>query len=257
MWVLLDEPRQLAEVRFESLDVVRRIALPEQPADFDLSLEQPRAIVSFGETGQVGAADLESNRVKRVDCGSAIGIARFRKDGRQWIAAHRDRRISFFDTESSKLVVRVPLAMRPDHFCFKENGGELFITGEGSDGVAIVFPYWTEVAETMLAGSGPASMTASPVVKDTPELLFVTNPQAGQLTIIHIESRKLVASLQMGAEPASVVITPDNQYILVLNQRSGDMAVLTQSAARRAKFPTLLTMVPVGSKPVSAVVQAV
>lgn len=257
IWVLLDEPRQLVEVSFGQLEVARRIPLPEQPVSFDVSLEQPRAVVSFGAAALVGAVDLDSGSLTRVDCGAVSGLVRFRKDGRQWIVAHRDPRISFFDTVSSKLVVRVPLAMRPDHFCFKDNGGELFVTGEGSDGVAIVFPYWTEVAETILAGSGPAAMAASPITKDTPELLFVTNPKAGQLSIIHIESRKLVASLQMGAEPSHVVITPDNQYILVLNQQSGDMAVLTQSAARRAKFPTLLTMVPVGSKPVSAVVQAV
>jgi len=257
IWVLLDEPRQLVEVSFGQLEVARRIALPEQPVSFDVSLEQPRAVVSFGEAAQVGAVDLDSGALAQVDCGSAAGLVRFRKDGRHWIVAHRDPRISFFDAASSKLVVRVPLAMRPDHFCFKDNGGELFVTGEGSDGVAIVFPYWTEVAETILAGSGPAEMAASPITIDTPELLFVTNPKAGQLSIIHIETRKLVASLQMGAQPSHVVITPDNQYILVLNQQSGDMAVLTQSAARRAKFPTLLTMVPVGSKPVSAVVQAV
>ncbi|MBL8179070.1 MAG: hypothetical protein JNK48_30625 [Bryobacterales bacterium] len=257
IWVLLDEPRQLVEVTFGQLEVARRIALPEQPVSFDVSIEQPRAVVSFGEVAQVAAIDLEAGRLARVDCGSPLGLVRFRKDGRQWITAHRDPRISFYDTASSKLVVRLPLAMRPDHFCFKDNGGELFVTGEGSDGVAIVFPYWTEVAETILAGSGPAEMAASPINKATPELLFVTNPKAGQLSIIHIETRKLVASLQMGAEPSQVVITPDNQYILVLNQRSGDMAVLTQSAARRAKYPTLLTMVPVGSKPVSAVVQAV
>lgn len=257
IWVLLDEPRQLVEVTFQQLEVARRIALPETPICFDVSTELPRAVVSFGDAGQVGAADLEANKLWRVDCGSAVGLVRFRKDGRQWIVGHGDRRISFFDTQSSKLVVRLPLAMRPDYFCFKENGGELFVTGEGSDGVAIVYPYWTEVAETILAGSGPAEMAASPVAKDTPELLFVTNPKAGQLSIIHIESRKLAASLQMGAEPSYVAITPDNQYILVLNKQSGDMAVLTQSAVRRAKFPTLLTMVPVGSKPVSAVVQAV
>lgn len=257
MWALLDEPRQLVEVTFAQLEVARRIALPEHPVSFDVSLEQPRAVVSFGDAAQVGAVDCERGLLTRVDCGSPTGLVRFRKDGRQWIVAHRDPRISFFDTASSKLVVRVPLAMRPDHFCFKDNGGELFVTGEGSDGVAIVFPYWTEVAETVLAGSGPAAMAASPITKDTPELLFVTNPKAGQLSIIHIETRKLVASLQMGAEPSHVAISPDNQFILVLNQQSGDMAVLTQSAVRRAKFPTLLTMVPVGSKPVSAVVQAV
>lgn len=60
----------------------------------------------------------------------------------------------------------------------------------------------------------------------------------------------------MGGEPGFIAITPDEQYALVLNRRSGDMAVIRIAAIRatRTKSAWLFTMIPVGSRPVSAVV---
>ncbi len=260
LWCLLRNPKQLVEFRLDSFEVTRRISLPAEPRDFDLSPAQPLAAVSFLDSPEATTVSLESGEIRKVTAGSAINLVRFRGDGRQWVAAHADKPLlSLFDTASGRLVVRLPLAMRPENVCFNADGGQLFVTGEGMDAVAIVFPYSTEVAETVLAGRAPGPMASSPGIAGEPEYLFVTNPRSGQVTIIDIETRKAVATAQVGAEPSHVVITPDNQFALVLNRGSGDMAVIRiQSAARRTRFPAaLFTMIPVGSRPVSAVVQAV
>lgn len=260
LWAVSKEARQLVEVKLDSFEVGRRISIPGEPTDFDLSRERPLALISLGASGTAALLNLENGKSEIVECGSPIGMARFRLDGRQWITGHQEKRLlSIFDTLSGKVVVRLPLAMRPDHFCFKSDGGQLFVTGEGLDGVAVVFPYSTEVSETVLAGRSPGEMCVSPMLQDSPEFLFVTNPQSGHVTIINIETRKVLAVTQVGSEPMHVTVTPDNQYALVLNQRSGDMAVITfQLSARRTKSPAaLFTMIPVGSKPVSAVVQRI
>ncbi|HUQ91567.1 MAG TPA: hypothetical protein VM120_07785 [Bryobacteraceae bacterium] len=260
IWALMRDAKQLVELPLDTLRPARRIALPQLASGFDLSLEQPRAMVSFGPAGAAGVVDLQSGKVRMTDCGSPIGTAIFRKDGLQCIAPHRDKKLlTVLDTVSGRVVVRLPLAMRPDHLCYNSNKGQLFVTGQGSDAVAIVFPYRTEVAETVLSGSSPAAMAASPLSLDSPEFLFVTNPRSNQVTILDIENRKVVAVAQVGAEPSHVTITPNNQYALVLNQRSGDMAVIRiEATAKRSRFPAaLFTMIPVGSKPVTAVVQAV
>jgi DNA-binding beta-propeller fold protein YncE len=63
----------------------------------------------------------------------------------------------------------------------------------------------------------------------------------------------------VGSEPSSVTITPDDRYALVLNRRSGTMAVIRLASVvpRRAREAPLFTTVPVGSKPVSLAVLAV
>ena len=79
------------------------------------------------------------------------------------------------------------------------------------------------------------------------------------MTILNIETQRVIAVATVGREPCHITITPDGQYALVLNRASGDMAVIRIAAitgTRRRPAP-LFTMIPVGSKPVSAVVRAV
>jgi hypothetical protein len=54
-------------------------------------------------------------------------------------------------------------------------------------------------------------------------------------------------------------VTPNAEYALVLNRRSGDMAVLhiPTISRGRARSAPLFTMIPVGSQPVSAVIRGV
>lgn len=258
IWVLGRDPWELIEAGLDKLEARKRIPLPYPVLDFDLSFERPEAVVSFTGQNRVGVVDLASGRLRMTDIGAPVRRVRFRKDGRQWIAAHeRDKLLTIADTASSQIVVRLPLAMIPEHLCFKDDGGELYVTGSGSDALAIVFPYSTEVAETILAGHNPGAMAYLSKTRESTGVLFVTNPKSRQLTVFNIEDRKVAAVVQVGSEPSQVVITPDNTFALVLNRDSGDMAILTRSVARKRAFPaTLLTVLPVGSRPVDAVVQA-
>ena len=61
-----------------------------------------------------------------------------------------------------------------------------------------------------------------------------------------------------GAEPGPIVVTPDEQYALVLNQGSGDIGVIRIASIkqRRAQRTPLFTMIPVGGIPVAALVRS-
>jgi DNA-binding beta-propeller fold protein YncE len=77
------------------------------------------------------------------------------------------------------------------------------------------------------------------------------------VSILNIARRKVVAVATVGSEPSHIEITPRDQYALVLNRRSGDMAVIRTAniEPNRRKSAALFTMIPVGSKPVSAAVK--
>jgi YVTN family beta-propeller protein len=96
----------------------------------------------------------------------------------------------------------------------------------------------------------------------SPGYLFVANPKSAGVSILDIETSNVVAVTPVGTEPSCIVITPGDQYALVLNQASGDMAVIpipnvTRADQRRWKKGPLFTLIPVGSKPVSAAVVAI
>ena len=123
------------------------------------------------------------------------------------------REIVALDCESGRLLVRLPLPIYPSRFCFNADG-EHVRNGIGRRCVAIVSPFQNEVDQTILAGRTPYAMA----VLERQNLLFVTNPESGDLTILDIETRHVSASVHVGENPGEVLITPDGEYALVLDQ---------------------------------------
>ncbi len=258
LWVLATQPRQLVRISLDQFRIDARFALPAEPVDFDLSANGELGAVSFGESGAVGVVDLRRRTCSWIGFGKKLSLVRFRSDSRQLLVGNADdRAVSVLEAPSGRLVVNLPLAVRPDNFCFGAGQGQLFVTGDGMDSVAIVYPYLTEVAETVLAGKAPGAMAEA--AGEDANYLLVANPQSNELTIIDIDTHRVVAVVAVGQEPGYVAVTPDRQYALVLNRTSGDMAIIRIAAiaAKRSKSAPLFTMIPVGSKPVSAVVRGV
>jgi YVTN family beta-propeller protein len=241
------------------------LPLADDPADFDISPDGRTAAISSGAGCSITFADLASRRCfSPLRTTGQIGLVRFQpfhradraqSDSQQLIAANVSQRmLSIFDVPRRRLIVNLPLAVRPDHLCFNADGGQVFVTGEGMDAVVVVYPYYTpQIGQTVLAGHSPGAMAASA----SPGYLFVANPKSADVSILDIETSKVVAVTPVGTEPSCIAITPDDQYALVLNQTSGDMAVIRIKNVSRAahwKKGPLFMMIPIGSKPVSAAI---
>jgi DNA-binding beta-propeller fold protein YncE len=264
LWVLYRDPASLVEVPLDTMRPGRRIRLDSPPDSFHLSSEEStglRAAIASVKDNSISLASLATGQVERtIAAGAEPSFVLFRKDGRQVLAGSRpDRSLNIFEVASGKTVVRLPLPVEPRNFCVSGDGGELFISGPGMDAVVIVFPYSTEVWQTVLAGRAPGVMA----VVDASNYLLVANPETNSVTVLN-DGQKLVAVVEVGQQPTQLILTPDGQYVLVLNEGSGDMAVVRtyslqapQLAARaRFKSAPVFTMIAVGEKPVSAAVVA-
>jgi DNA-binding beta-propeller fold protein YncE len=257
LWVLYRDPAALVEVPLGTLRPSRRIRLSAPPDGFDLSRNNQAAIASRQDR-RIAIASLTSAAIERtIEATAEPSIVHFQSDGKQLIAGSRpDRSVTIFDASTGKTVVRLPLPLEPRHFCFTPDGGQLFISGDGMDAVVIVYPYQTEVEETILAGHAPGVMA---ITDTSPSYLLVANPETSGIMVFDVDTRKLVAAIQVGRQPGSILVTPDNQYVLVLNEGSGDLAVIrifSLAARYRYKPAPLFTLIPVGEKPVSAAVVA-
>jgi YVTN family beta-propeller protein len=266
LWVLFEDPASLVEIPFDTLRPARRIRLAATPSDFDLSRETDDAAIVSRRARTITIASLAQATVTRtIACAIEPSIARFRKDGRQLISgSEADRSLTIYDVASGSVVVRLPISVAPKNFCFTDDGGQLYITGDGMDAVVTVYPFRTEVAETRLAGRAPGGMA---VTETSPaSYLMLTNPEDDGVTVFDVDTGQFKAAVSVGRGPCAIVITPDKQYALVLNERSGDMAVIwlkTLAGAqeggvrvKRYRNAPLFTMVPVGQGPVSAAVVA-
>jgi YVTN family beta-propeller protein len=252
LWVL--QARALVRLEGSRLRVVESIPLPGIAGDFDLTGDG-RAAVSFREERRLALVRLSSGTIDVIDAGCEPSLVRFQSDGKQVLVGSRAaRNLTIFDAASGRTAVRLPLPVEPANCCFNSDGGQMFVTGPGMDVVVIVYPYQTEVGETILAGRTPDGMAVSA----TPQYLFVANPESGSVTVLDIDTRKLVGALAVGQEPRRILITPDNRYALVLNKQSGNMAVIRISAFTDRRHRTdpapLFTVVPLGAQPVAGAV---
>ncbi|SPE39453.1 conserved exported hypothetical protein [Candidatus Sulfopaludibacter sp. SbA3] len=263
LWVLYRDPASLVELPLDSLRPGRRIRLASPPDSFHLTSEGAagrQAAVASVQHRSLTLVSLTTGATERtISAGAEPSFVIFRKDGRQVLSGSRpERSLNIFDAASGKTVVRLPLPVEPRNFCVSSDGGELFISGPGMDAVVIVFPYSTEIWQTVLAGRAPGVMTLT----EAPSYLLVANPETNSLTVLD-ESQKLVALVQVGEQPSQLILTPDRQYVLVLNEKSGDMAVIRTYSLRVPRLGTMgarfrsapvFTMIGVGEKPVSAAV---
>ena len=255
LWVASADPPELARLNLETMRIGRRVRLSAPPLGLDLSRNATHAAVI---AGGVSVIDLESGATHPVSATGNPRLLRFRYDWepRQLLICDgAERYVAIVDLKTGRIMVRLPLPLEPAHMCVTADGGQCFVSGPGMDAVAVVFPFRTQIGETLLAGRAPGAMGIS----ETPQYLFVANPTEGGVTILDIESRKLAGLVSVGQDPGSILFTPDNGYALVLNRQSGDVAVIRMELIRgqRSKSAPLFTMIPVGSRPVSGVVVAV
>jgi DNA-binding beta-propeller fold protein YncE len=251
-WIAEDK-NWLGAVDLKSWSNFPPIQLAGRAISLDVSHRRKLAAVTL-ETGAVQLLPLDGAQpAPPLEVGSGLGSLCFRSDGDCLLVAEpASSQLSVIDIKSRSLMVRLKLALHPDRLWMKGDGGQLFITGAGVDGVAIVYPYRTEVAQTFLSGLRPGEMADS----TAPDYLFVSNPEAGSVTVFSIGTQKVVAVTGVGARPGPIAITPDQQYALVVNRGSGDLAVIRIAAITpgREKRAPLFTMIPVGSAPCGIVV---
>jgi YVTN family beta-propeller protein len=268
IYVLLAQPNKVVRIALDRFQPDWELPLPMSAVDFDLGAyfdprtAAPRQVgaVSYGAAGKFAFFDPAARKVfPPTQLDGEVGSVRFQYGNERdniLIAANLSgRSLSVYNSARRQRIVELPLTNRPDHLCFSADRGQLFVTGQGSDAVSVVYPYLTpEVAETVLAGRQPGAMAAS-----SDPYLFIANPSSGDVSILNAD-HKVIAVVSVGAEPCFIATTPNSEFALVLNRKSGDMAVLrigTIKGSRRLKSASLFTMIPVGSAPVSVAVRMI
>ena len=237
-----------------SLKTTHKTKLAAEPAAMDVA-SNGWVAVSMGKQGTLELLHPGSGQHKTIEIGGLVGDVRFRADGQMVLVARpEERSILGIDVATQKPIAELPLAMEPENLCFNSDQGQLFVTGEGMDGVAIVFPYQTmEVEQTILAARNPGIMATS----DAPAYLFIASRNGSDVSILNIDSRKLIGVVDVGGQSEFIAITPDNRFALMLNKMSGTMAAIhipAIKATREKKGLSLFTLVDVGAKPVHVAV---
>jgi DNA-binding beta-propeller fold protein YncE len=261
LFAIAAQDRELIEVDPVTLAVLRRHRLSGEPHSLDVSPAPASACVAVSAASNVVEL-LNWKTGARVTAGlpRRIGTVRFRRDGLVLLAAASEEpTLSALSVPALETIVDLPLGMQPDNLCFTPDGGQLFISGNGMDAVAIVFPYDTiQVDQTILAGRDPGVMACGSAPQP---YLFVGSNTGADVCVIDVPTRVMVGIVNVGSIPTYITFTPDGQYALVLDQVAGTIAFIRipsirhdfLSVAHRAGA-SLFSVLPVGNRPVNAAI---
>jgi len=135
LYILCREPRQLVALALDPMGVEWTLPLPADPFDLEVSPDGTTLAISYGAARAISFVDVTRRQAfPLVHASGEIGLVRFQSDSRKLIAANvSERMLSIYHVPARKLMVNLPLAVQPDHLCFKPDGGELFVTGRGMD----------------------------------------------------------------------------------------------------------------------------
>ncbi len=262
--------RELIVVDAKSLAVRSRYKLANAPFSISAppapivgeSAKPPYVAISSGKQAQLELLNYSTGQRWSHEFAGPIGGVRFRADGQRLLVANlQERCVTALGTPDLQPIADLPLAMLPENLCFNADQGQLFVSGQGMDAVAIIFPYNPlEVDQTVLAGRDPGVMACS----ENPAYLFVGSDSGSDVCVLNIDSRKMIGIVDAGKRPTYITVTPDSQYALVLSESAGTMAVIHIPAvaanARNADkwrdkiTAGLFTLLPVGDRPVHVAV---
>ena len=133
-------------------------------------------------------------------------------------------RVAVIDTASFQRLANLPVGPGAGRLALQPDGARLWVALE--DGVAAVDT--RDLAVTHLAtGRGPHDLAVS----DDSRLVFVTNREAGTLSLIDTAGPARLADLPVGAAPAAVAFSPLAQAAYVTSEEGG--AIVAVDGRRR------------------------
>ena len=187
-----------------------------------------------------------------VETGKGAGPITVQPSGaKAFVSDTEEEKISVIDAEARQVLSHIELGMRPGALLLKPDGGELFVLAPQASMLVIIDAFHDNVSQTFPTGREPAAGVFS---RDS-SMLYLANAGDGSVTFLDVQNRTVLASVPIGREPRAIALTPDERFLVVADATTSSLAVLIAEPARLAKVRSpLLTVVPVGARPVAVVV---
>ena len=179
--------------------------------------------------------------------------------GRAYVSNEDGHTVSVIDTDKLAVVATIPVGKRPRGIEINEDGTTFYVALSGlpkcppkipdeeceklgrdvkADGVAAVDTKTMKVVKVFEAGSDPEQFDLG-----SDGRLYVANEDSATMTVLDVNTGKIVGRVKVGEEPEGVRLSPDEKWVLVTNESDNSVSIIDTRSLKEVQH------VVVGKRP--------
>jgi YVTN family beta-propeller protein len=158
-----------------------------------------------------------------------------------YISAEEGGEVAVIDPEAGVVTDRIPVGKRPRGLRLSRDGKSLFVALSGSpiggpgvdesslpppdraaDGIGLVDLATRKLVRTFPSGDDPESFDLSPDGRS----VYISNEDAGEMSVLDVESGEVRGHVKVGWEPEGVSVRPDGRVVYVTCEADNLVAVV-------------------------------
>jgi YVTN family beta-propeller protein len=193
-------------------------------------------------------------------CSAWLGLASSAYAARAYVSNEDDGTVTVLDTQRLAVIATVTVGKRPRGLALTRNGARLYVAVSGlpkcpppmrdedcaklprdptADGIAVMNTATLQPSPTIRGVSDPERVALS----HDDRTLFVTDEDAGRLSVVDALRGTMLAGIPIGREPEGVRVSPDGRWVLTTSEEENSVAIID------ARQHVLLRTVTVGKRP--------
>ena len=149
--------------------------------------------------------------------------------------------VAVVDIASRTVTSRIQVGKRPRGVRVSPDGATVYVALSGSpiagpgvdesklppadkrfDGIGVIDVRECKLLRTLPSGSDPEQFA---ITRDG-KRMFISNEDAGMVTVLDIAGGKVISTIKVGGEPEGVDLTPDGRFVYVTSEEDGNVAVI-------------------------------
>jgi YVTN family beta-propeller protein len=156
--------------------------------------------------------------------------------GEDWVLSSDNKRlyvsmpavnqVAVIDVPSWKVIANVDAGMKPSRVVLQHDGRYLWVGNDGAaaneSGVTVIDTVANKPVGHILTGLGHHEI----VLNDNDTFAFVTNKDAGTLSVIDVRKLDVVKKISTGTQPAAIAYSSLGKAVYVANEGDGSIAAI-------------------------------
>lgn len=212
----------------ETDELISQVEVGSHPAHIVFTENMKYALVTNNEDNHVSVIDVETYKViQNISTGNGPHGFRVAADSKTaYIANMGENTVSVIDLESMKETKKIVVGNTPVTSGITPDGKTLVATLNAENSLAVI-NLDSEKVEKIQVGEGPAQV----YIQSDGKYAFVANqgtPEnpSNSVSKIELETRKVVATIEVGEGAHGIVTSEDNQFVYVTNMYDHTVSVI-------------------------------